>query len=137
MEILQASFERNGEYKLKLKVCSEIEEFFKTHSREKRTSARWEGCKFYTIDSDVSMFFVDCYNDYGQKLVYNNRFNMALIRTVGLSEGKEFKIPIDEAYTDETMRLAILDLKQKVVQFYKSFIKPIKINLRLTVEEVV
>lgn len=144
--LLEASFERNSKYKLRLKVAPEIEEFFKKYYPDQRDSTRWRGHKFYTnnnygsgIPQEVKEYLDDCHSDYGGQIIKSGYFNTALLRTVGLSseEGKEFIVPSDEAYSDENMKQAIQKLKDFVIITYKKFIKPLTIKCVLTVEEVI
>ena len=140
--LLEAEFERNGEVKLILKTSPEIEEFWKRVGSQVRQSDRWIGHKFYTNtpnnnseNSELGLFLDPYYDSYGGKMINSGKFNIALLRTVGIKDGKTFNLGDNDIYSDVMLRNAIENLKVFTTNLYKKFIKPIKI--KLIVEEVV
>ena len=108
---LKITLERNGgEIKIKVKIPKEIEELYKNQAQGKtRISQVWKdeqgnGLKFYlsggavnetgteteTTERRISYIRETDYryfNDFGQGLIDGNRINLAILRSVGASEG--------------------------------------------------
>lgn len=138
-QILEARWERNGHNRLYLKVDKIIEDFFKKYSNGEETSRKWTGKRFFkgVTSEELQNYLSNHYNDYGGKVIKNGQFNVALLRTIGISSGQEFEILSDEIYTDVNMRNAIESLRAIVTDIYKRFIKPVQVKCVITYEDIV
>lgn len=101
---------KNGEIVLNIKICKEIETFFKKISKnEKQKSSAWfdkndKNLKFYklneTIENKLKNIDYNCFNNYGSGIIKEGRFNMAILRSVGMSQGITIKMTDLISYQD-------------------------------------
>lgn len=88
---------KKNNIKVYIKIPKEFEDYFKKMSNEDvRTSVNWkyqngEGAKFYALTDEYQRieegFNYDIFNDYGNGLLVGEKVNLAMLRTVGASEG--------------------------------------------------
>lgn len=77
------------------------------------------------------------YSDFnhGQFISVDGYSNKGYLRAGGLTEGKTFEI--NGVYSEDALNRFVSDMKMIVVEVYKKFMKPIKINCLLTTESVI
>ena len=133
----------NNSLVLKLKILPEIEGFFK--SDEIRESQNWgngQMLKFYrkqTLYSDSTekgRFLGEYYDDFGSQFINGNKVNIAILRTVGSSDGF-IELNLDNKYSEESLVSGVKELKNFILLLYKKFVKPIKIECSLQVVEII
>ena len=137
--LIKLRLTRNDVVKLYVKVSPEIETMFKSGLKEK--SSNWgvngEEYEFYRrqYTGELGVYMSGVFDSYGGAFIDNmGNINTGILRTVGLSEGKEFEIK--ERYSEETLIKGVRDLKKNVVHLYKNFVRPVKINMSLRIEEI-
>ncbi|MFU1780235.1 hypothetical protein ACM16X_02515 [Haloarcula japonica] len=130
----------NGKIQLYLQTHEQVEEFFKTEETDQ--SNEWEDGdgyhQFYKRqyekhgDSELADYFSDKHDKFGVSYINNGKINLALLRTVGISNGIEFEIPA--SYSEETLTEAVDTLRQVTEEIYKKFIRPVKIKSKSELE---
>ncbi|MHA1880431.1 MAG: hypothetical protein ACTSYG_08540 [Candidatus Heimdallarchaeota archaeon] len=147
-KIFEAKLKRkDGSLLIYVKVAREIEELFKRiASGQSKKSKIWgvnisDTHEFYLLpeknDKQTNEIFklLEPYaNNYGADYIVNERINVALLRTKGLSEGKWFKM--DDYYSADTIIEGLKDLKKVVAILYKNFISEIQVEASLTITDV-
>lgn len=146
--ILRAFLRRNdsGDMVLYLESTQELEDFFDTgrtgesshwynpdddaHTYYKRS---YNYDDFSDDNSDLAEYFHTKNDTFGNSYVQNDKINVGLLRTVGLSDGVEFKIP--DSYSQETMEESIRMLKEEVERLHKQFIRPVNVMTEISVQE--
>lgn len=124
----------NGKITLFLQTHEQVEDFFKTEETDQ--SSEWENGdnhhRFYKRqyerqgDSELADYLSDKHDKFGASYIKNGKINLALLRTVGISEGVEFQIPA--SYSEETLTEAVDTLRKVTEEVYKKFIRPVKIK---------
>jgi len=138
-QLLRAFLKREGgNCKLYVQVSEEIEEFFSCDDIDQ--SSQWHGQddyhEFYYKDySDEFRKHVDMKNDkFGGSYIDNGHVNIALLRTVDLSEGVEFEVP--GKYSEDSLLDSMKELKEEVEIIYKQFIRPVRIEGSLSLTQL-
>lgn len=139
--LLRAYLKRKGgRCLLYIEVSDEVEEFFSSDRVDE--SSQWHSSdeddeyhEFYYKDySNEFEKHVQMKNDsFGGDYVKNDHVNIALLRTVGLSDGVEFELPAQ--YSEDTLLESMKELKEEVEIIYKQFIRPVNITGTLTLTD--
>lgn len=130
--------EESGDIELFLQVADEIEEFFT--SEETEESSQWHNSDYHDYYlKDYSNNFAEFTENRtdafgGEYISASGEINLGLLRTVGISDGRVFKI--ENQYSEETLEDSVRDLKQAVKEIYKTFIGPIAIRGELTIRDI-
>lgn len=140
-QLLRAYLKRKGgRCLLYIEVADEIEEFFSSDTRDE--SSEWHNSDaegsyheyYYKNYSSEFEKHVQMKNDsFGGDYVKNDHVNIALLRTVGLSNGIEFELPAQ--YSEDTLLESMKELKEEVEIIYKQFIRPVSITGSLTLTD--
>lgn len=133
---------RNGGLHLYIEMSDEMEEFLSGSkvSESSNWSSEEEQHRFYHIDGldeEIKEYLEDNYpssSDYGEEYIQNGEVNMSVLRTVGLSEGAEFEL--DETHPESVLVKAQIDLRDAVVDLYKTFVRPLQVNATIEVKQV-
>jgi hypothetical protein len=139
--IINITLEKNGlDVIMRLKIDPEIENFFKQAGNSQfETSAVWldeagTGLKFYKKSEAVAgkVQGFDAIDNFGSMLSDDGRINVALLRTVGASEG--ITIKTEDLLSYEEMKSYIEDLAVWTRGFYESVLRPAGINATIGFE---
>lgn len=139
--IINITLEKNGlDVLMRLKIDPEIEQFFKHASQgQTETSQVWlsengSGLKFYkkseAVGNKVTGFEV--IDNFGSMLNDDNRINVALLRTVGASNG--ITIKTEDLLSYEEMKSYIEDLAVWTRGFYEAVLRPASISATIGFE---
>lgn len=126
---------REGKCVLYLQVAEEVEKFFSSGTIDE--SEEWHGGdgyhEFYYKDySEEFEKHLEMKNDkFGGNYIKDKQVNIALLRTVGLSDGVEFELPGD--YSEESLLDSMKELKEEVEIMYKQYIRPVQIRSSLSI----
>ncbi len=135
--ILTTKLEReNGEIHLFIKTNSEIEHFFNKNC-DVHTSTAWTDkndnpLQFYKKNEGTVHNGFDLYGD--RLLDIDGGINIALLRTVGISNGITFKFK--GVWSEDQLINAMKGLKDLTKSLYSNYIKKVKINVKLEIEEL-
>jgi len=133
----------NGDIVITLKAHPTIENFFKkAASGITRTSSMYKDqndqpLKFYETQThkepnDLDTFLGNFYNQYGNAVIYNDKANVALLRTKGISEGIELKTK--NMYSEETLKSFVEQLQKFTGMLYATFIKEVSLVAKVEVQ---
>ena len=137
-KILNIEVVRNGNIELNIKVAKELEDFFKngipiesTTQERKQFYQRLESAQFINLIRENN--FVD---DYSVGLLnYNGCFNIAFIRTVGISQETQ-KFVFKEKITEESLVKFIRDFQAFIKNIYVRYCKKVLIKASLEVSDL-
>lgn len=137
-QILNLEIERNGSIKIKIKVASEIEQFFRENGTIK-TAINGLGTnkaiKYYNLENS-NRELTACFNvnDINEKLIYSGYINSAILRMVGISEGVE--LSVNQLISKDALTESAKMFREGLISFYKRYINPIHISTALTINEL-
>ena len=127
-----------------VKTPKEFEDFFKDLSKgEIKTSNCWldregNGAKFYALTSDYEKLEKDAnydtFNDFGDGLIKNNKVNLAMLRTIGASEGVYLASEKFISITNMDFERYIRELGSSAKNIWNSFISKKKLRAIITFE---
>jgi len=124
-------FEENEELYIRVKTSVEFENYLKSNKEVRETQNLWKKGlpgKYYYLS-----FLNNYLDDINQPIIYKNQINAAMLRVVGISEGKTFKV--DGLIQEKLIIAGLKKFKSAFSAFYKTNIIGNKINLRLEVSE--
>lgn len=146
----------DGKIELYLETSEDLEEIMKEQNGTIQESNSWNSPenivnseeeeeesgirhKFYTRmrsewDEDFYNIMSSYYDNYGGQFVKNGSFNVGVLRTVGINEGQFFEV--NGRVSKESLIQGIQELKRIGKKLQKSFIKEIKLETAVTIEEL-
>jgi len=130
-------YRRNGDIFLDFKTDEALEAIFKSKSSGVKESAKWAGLTFYTIPSLLDSLAYrrlleehNLFDDYGQSVVEEGKFNIAFLRTVGGKGTIKLNEEIPFAEASEAVRRMV----QFVKRYYRDFMADYTVKGSVTVE---
>lgn len=127
----------DGATYLKFEISPEIEKLWQTDGVEIRESQSWEGLKFYyneELHNDYNyrnMLSRYCLrDDYGSRIISDNEFNIAFIRT----QGGQGRIKIPNTYSFATLNEGIRNTITFLRQYFSEYMKNFKVKGTLNIE---
>lgn len=135
---------RDGKLFLRVKIAPEVEEWLEAKCRKEQSGSWKDGegyHEFYhfgDVEGQPRRFMNNHHNNYGGDYfdVRSNKVNVAIIRTVGISEeAKEF-VMMDK-YSKQTLQEGMLQLRDFTKKLYKKFIKQVRVRGKATIYDYV
>jgi hypothetical protein len=139
--LIQCRIWGNKDIRIYLWVSSEIEDLFKYREDSIQTSDCYKGPsgghKFYPTQPQLKEFASSMYcniDAYGRAL-NGGGYNFSILRTKGLKNGQRFYLH-DGLYSREYLQKWAENLKILVVKLYKSYVRPIDLEVTIAKKEL-
>lgn len=138
---------RRGYSLVKIWIDPAIEQAFKNIAEDANApvmeSSKWKdeagnGLHFYKIPNEIDARLLKggYYNDYGKPLVDpSGNANVALLRTVGISQKGGISVKTTDMFAIEDCRLFTEKTAEWAKRFYKNYIEDATYSAKITLEE--
>jgi hypothetical protein len=137
-QIINITLEKNGmDILLKLKVAEEVEAFFKNASNGNTEQSNYwldeenNGVIFYLKSEKVAhkVPSIEVIDNFGSELIREGKINVALLRSVGASQGVTIKC--NDLLGYEEMKVYIEQLALWTRSFYETTMRPAQISAQI------
>lgn len=140
-KILELNVKRvENKIKLYIKVAKEIEEIFKHPPivESDNYNNNGEKIKYYKYKEEQKLLTNNenlLLNEFGSNFIINGKFNLSIIRSVGISSG--ITLDIKGLISEEMLINWSKTLKDFLVKIYKQYIRVIEIEISMNVKEMI
>jgi hypothetical protein len=135
--LIEMSTKRDKTLSVYIKTCKEWEAFIKAKSTGESDGSLLFGNisgKYYKMRDISELNALGTKNDFSYPLISDGRFNSALFRLKGLSEGITIEVP--QLVTTRTIVDAMETLKKAFKEYFVDNVKPVEVKFVMTTAEL-